>query len=78
MCFIFVWFGCHRYDLLQVCVEGPKEKLDTTAVSQPAIFVASMCAVEKLRATEGDAAADEATVCLPKLGNLFIFCVCVI
>eukprot|EP01023_Acetabularia_acetabulum_P047147 TRINITY_DN4951_c0_g1_i5.p2 TRINITY_DN4951_c0_g1~~TRINITY_DN4951_c0_g1_i5.p2 ORF type:complete len:356 (-),score=82.11 TRINITY_DN4951_c0_g1_i5:152-1219(-) len=42
------------YDLLQVCVEGPKEKLDSTAVSQPAIYVASLAAVEKLRATEGD------------------------
>eukprot|EP01024_Parvocaulis_polyphysoides_P049877 TRINITY_DN4855_c0_g1_i4.p2 TRINITY_DN4855_c0_g1~~TRINITY_DN4855_c0_g1_i4.p2 ORF type:complete len:357 (-),score=71.74 TRINITY_DN4855_c0_g1_i4:265-1335(-) len=42
------------YDLLQVCVEGPKEKLDSTAVSQPAIYVASLAAVEQLRATEGD------------------------
>lgn len=32
---------------------GPKEKLDSTAVSQPAIFVASMAALEKLKATEG-------------------------
>jgi len=63
------------YDLLQVCVEGPKEKLDTTAVSQPAIFVASMCAVEKLRATEGDAAADEATVAMGlSLGEYSALC----
>ena len=41
------------YDLLDVCVNGPKEKLDTTAVSQPAIFVASMAAVEKMKATAG-------------------------
>lgn len=40
------------YDLLKVCVEGPKEKLDTTAVSQPAIYVASLAAVEKLRASD--------------------------
>lgn len=32
---------------------GPKERLDSTAVSQPAIFVASMAALEKLKATEG-------------------------
>jgi [acyl-carrier-protein] S-malonyltransferase len=38
------------YDLLAI---DDKTKLDTTAVSQPAIFVASMAAVEKLRATEG-------------------------
>ncbi|KAF8070879.1 hypothetical protein HT031_000960 [Scenedesmus sp. PABB004] len=50
------------YDLLQVCVEGPKEKLDTTAVSQPAIYVASLAAVEKLRATEGQALLDSVDV----------------
>jgi [acyl-carrier-protein] S-malonyltransferase len=38
------------YDLLAI---DDKAKLDTTAVSQPAIFVASMAAVEKLRASEG-------------------------
>ena len=42
----------------QVCVEGPKEKLDSTMVSQPAIYVSSLAAVEKLRATEGQAAID--------------------
>merc|ERR1719487_478993 len=40
------------YDLLSI---DDKAKLDTTAVSQPAIFVASMAAVEKLRASEGGA-----------------------
>ena len=51
------------YDLLQVCTEGPKEKLDSTVVSQPAIFVASMAAVEKLRQQEPQA-IDEATVAM--------------
>jgi [acyl-carrier-protein] S-malonyltransferase len=45
------------YDLLQVCAEGPKEKLDTTAVSQPAIYVASLAAVEKMREQGGEGAA---------------------
>lgn len=40
------------YDLLAKCIEGPREELDSTAVSQPAIFVSSMAAVEKLRAEE--------------------------
>ncbi|CAI7835705.1 unnamed protein product [Closterium sp. NIES-53] len=44
------------YDLLDLCVNGPKEKLDLTAVSQPAIYVASLAAVEALRAQEGGAA----------------------
>ena len=42
------------YDLLQVCSEGPKEKLDSTVVSQPAIYVSSLAAIEKLRAEEGE------------------------
>ena len=30
-------------------MEGPADKLNTTVVSQPAIYVASLAAVEKLR-----------------------------
>ena len=48
------------YDLLAKCANGPKEELDTTVISQPAIFVASMAAVEKFRATEEGKAAIEA------------------
>ena len=33
---------------------GPKEKLDSTAVSQPAIYVASLAALEKLKQQEGE------------------------
>ena len=60
------------YDLLDVCVNGPKEKLDSTAVrarrppvpladspplpppqvSQPAIYVASLATLEKIKLTE--------------------------
>ncbi|NBO93530.1 MAG: [acyl-carrier-protein] S-malonyltransferase [Planctomycetia bacterium] len=45
------------YDLLAVCADGPKDRLDSTAVSQPAIYVASLAALEQLRTTEPDAAA---------------------
>jgi len=63
------------YDLWQVCTEGPKEKLDTTAVSQPAIFVASMCAVEKLRLEKGEDAANGATVAMGlSLGEYSALC----
>jgi [acyl-carrier-protein] S-malonyltransferase len=40
------------YDLLDVCTNGPAEKLNATNVSQPAIFVASMAALEQLKATD--------------------------
>ncbi len=46
------------YDLLQVCAEGPKERLDSTAVSQPAIYVASLAALEQLRHDEPTALED--------------------
>ena len=50
------------YDLLKLCLEGPKEKLDSTVISQPAIYVASLAAVEKLRMEAGQEAIDKATV----------------
>ncbi len=37
------------YDLLKLCIEGPADQLDSTESSQPAIFVTSLAAVEKLR-----------------------------
>jgi [acyl-carrier-protein] S-malonyltransferase len=40
------------YDLLAVCVNGPAERLNATDVSQPAIFVASLAALEQLTATD--------------------------
>ncbi len=40
------------YDLLEICRHGPAEKLDSTAVSQPAILVTSLAALEVLRARD--------------------------
>jgi [acyl-carrier-protein] S-malonyltransferase len=40
------------YDLLDICINGPVERLDSTAVSQPAIFVASLAALESLRSAD--------------------------
>ncbi len=45
------------YDLLAVCTAGPKEKLDSTVVSQPAIYVASLAALEPLKQSEPEAIA---------------------
>ncbi|KAG0476929.1 hypothetical protein HPP92_013770 [Vanilla planifolia] len=41
------------FDLLDLCINGPKEKLDSTVISQPAIYVTSLAAVEVLRVREG-------------------------
>ena len=38
------------YDLLNLCIHGPVERLNETDVSQPAIFVASLAALESVKA----------------------------
>ena len=42
------------YDLAKKCFEGPVDELNTTQISQPAIFVASLAALEMLRADSPD------------------------
>src|SRR5262249_24557924 len=39
-------------DLRRICIEGPAAALEATDVSQPAIFVASLAALETLKATD--------------------------
>jgi len=43
------------FDLAKCCFEGPAEQLDSTVVSQPAIFVTSLAALEQLRAENPEA-----------------------
>ena len=40
------------YDLFAICSAGPAERLNATDVSQPAIYVASLAALESLKATD--------------------------
>jgi [acyl-carrier-protein] S-malonyltransferase len=49
------------FDLADLCKNGPKEKLDATNISQPALFVASLAALEKLKIDKPDA-IDRCTV----------------
>ena len=37
------------YDLAEICFNGPVEKLNSTQISQPALYVSSMAALEKLK-----------------------------
>lgn len=50
------------YDLAAIGRGGPSERLDTTAVSQPAILVTSLALLEVLRGRPEGAAADDAVV----------------
>ncbi|MCS7017362.1 MAG: acyltransferase domain-containing protein, partial [Gemmatales bacterium] len=45
------------YDLAQVCLQGPAERLNRTDVSQPAIFVASLAALEHFRSQHPEVVA---------------------
>ena len=41
-----------EYDLAEVCFQGPVDRLNSTVVSQPALYVTSMAALEKLKAEQ--------------------------
>lgn len=49
--------GILGYDLASICWNGPEAKLNATDISQPAIFVASLAALESLKEKEPDAIA---------------------
>ncbi len=46
------------YDLAQIAFAGPAEKLDTTEVSQPAIYVTSLACLEILKAEQPEVVAN--------------------
>src|SRR5262245_22851685 len=39
------------YDLAELCTDGPADKLDSTAISHPAIYVSTLAFLEALRAS---------------------------
>ena len=43
-----------QYDLAAICFDGPAERLNSTVYSQPALFVTSLAALEKLRIESPD------------------------
>jgi [acyl-carrier-protein] S-malonyltransferase len=61
--------GVLGYDLLVVCTNGPTEKLNATDVSQPAIYVASLAALESLKASDPAAAESCAATAGLSLGE---------
>ncbi len=42
------------YDLMDICFNGPVETLNSTVISQPALFVHSLATLEKLKADNGE------------------------
>ncbi len=56
-------------DLLRLCKEGPDETLNSTAVSQPAIFVVSLAVVRAIEAAGGRERLDAAATAGLSLGE---------
>jgi [acyl-carrier-protein] S-malonyltransferase len=57
------------YDLLELCAHGPEEKLNSTVYSQPALFVCSLAALEKLKQDSPEVVADCAVTAGLSLGE---------
>lgn len=62
------------YDLIALSTAGPAERLDATEFSQPALFVASMAAVEVLRAQQPELLAKVKAVAGLSLGEYSAIC----
>jgi [acyl-carrier-protein] S-malonyltransferase len=57
------------YDLAEVCKNGPQAHLDSTAVSQPALFVCSLAALELLKAEQPEVVSQCAATAGLSLGE---------
>lgn len=57
------------YDLLQLCLEGPEDELNATAHCQPAIYVASLAALDFLREREPEVVSSAAAAAGLSLGE---------
>lgn len=62
------------YDLLELCLSGPDTKLEETRYCQPAMFVAGMAGIEKLRADRQEAAENFQIVAGLSLGEYTALC----
>lgn len=57
------------YDLADVCFNGPEEKLNSTVISQPALYVCSMAALESLKLEQADVVDSVSSVAGLSLGE---------
>merc|ERR1719426_534520 len=62
------------YDLLQLCLEGPEDKLGETRYCQPALFVAGLAGMEKVRKEKPDTVARAQCVAGLSLGEYTALC----
>jgi [acyl-carrier-protein] S-malonyltransferase len=63
------------WDVLDLCLNGPEEKLEETKHCQPAMFIGGLAGLEKLRKDKPDAAANPTFVAGLSLGEYTALCV---
>ena len=62
------------YDLADICLNGPEDKLSATVYSQPALFVSSMAAVEVLRSAHPEVVGRASVAAGLSLGEYTAVC----
>jgi len=62
------------YNLLEVCLGGPEDRLGETSICQPAMFLAGMAGVEKLRQQHPEAVENPGAVAGLSLGEYTALC----
>mmetsp|Transcript_73013 Transcript_73013/g.158470 ORF Transcript_73013/g.158470 Transcript_73013/m.158470 type:complete len:450 (-) Transcript_73013:59-1408(-) len=62
------------YDILELCLEGPEAKLEETRYCQPAMFIAGLAGLEKLRVERPEAATQFQATAGLSLGEYTALC----
>merc|ERR1712050_426430 len=62
------------YDILEICLNGPETKLEETKYCQPAMFIAGLAGVEKLRGEREEAVSRCQVVAGLSLGEYTALC----
>jgi [acyl-carrier-protein] S-malonyltransferase len=66
--------GILGYDVLNLCLEGPEEKLEETRYCQPAMFIAGLAGIEKLRGDRAEAVTRCSVMAGLSLGEYTALC----
>eukprot|EP00933_Yihiella_yeosuensis_P005840 TRINITY_DN110431_c0_g1_i1.p1 TRINITY_DN110431_c0_g1~~TRINITY_DN110431_c0_g1_i1.p1 ORF type:complete len:435 (+),score=132.71 TRINITY_DN110431_c0_g1_i1:63-1307(+) len=62
------------YDILELCLNGPEEKLEETKHCQPAMFIGGLAGLEKLRADKPEAVSRASVMAGLSLGEYTALC----
>merc|ERR1711933_646719 len=62
------------YDVLELCLKGPEAKLEETKYCQPAMFIAGLAGVEKLRGEREEAVTRAQVLAGLSLGEYTALC----